>query len=715
MLKLKNICKSYNIGKNKNKNIILDNVTLDFKQGELVFILGASGSGKSTLLNIIGGNLSADSGSIWLDDVCISKLSDKKMNNYHCNVVGNIFQDYNLIEYMDVISNVMLAFNGYGDINRIKVLLKQLGLYEKRKVIVSRLSGGEKQRVAIVRALVNDPDIILADEPTGALDFKNSLEVMEILKKISTNKLVIVVSHDNYLANKYASRIINIKDGKCEYLPILDNKPIVSCKKKRKNNYLSIIKVAFKKLWLKKIRTLFTALAISLGIISMFIVSNLYYNFNDEIKELEKNVVSVFPITVSNGEFEILDSRSESSNNKIIIRDRNNFFYTNVIDNKYINYINNIDEIKYITYNYDILLPFISDKYLFMDNSYFMTIPNYKYINNNFDILYGNNISNKYEVLIKVDSNNNIDSKLLNYFDINSSIEYSDIVGRKIKIILNDNYYYKNGEYYVVGNSLEKMYNISDLELTIVGVIKEKNVVNENNYIFYSNELLNDILLINSNSEIVKDQILKDYNILGLNINKDEMLSYLGYNSLPSSINMYVDNLSNKNKVIKKLDEYNDSNTKLIYVDTMSSAIGIVKEFINIISIILIVFSLICIVVSSLMIAILTSIRVLEGKKEIGIFRSIGLGKKGVRRLFNIENSIIGIISLVISYMIILFLNNPINNLLKEYLDMNNVFRVNYSVLLFVFIINFIIIRVSGMIPARRASKLEIVNCIYNK
>ena len=213
MLKLRNICKSY------NNKVVLDNINLDFKSGELVFILGTSGSGKSTLLNIISGNLKCDSGEIILDDIYVNKLSNKKMNNYHCNIVGNIFQDYNLIEYMNVFDNIMLAFNGYGDKNRINILLKQLGIYEKRKIIVSKLSGGEKQRVAIARALVNNPDIILADEPTGALDSKNSIEVMEILKKIAENKLVIVVSHDNFLANKYADRIINIKDGNVNTYP----------------------------------------------------------------------------------------------------------------------------------------------------------------------------------------------------------------------------------------------------------------------------------------------------------------------------------------------------------------------------------------------------------------------------------------------------------------------------------------------------------------
>lgn len=713
MLKLKNICKSYNT--TNYKNIVLDNISLDFKMGELVFILGTSGSGKSTLLNIIGGYLKCDSGEIWLDNVCINKLSERKLNDYHTNVIGNIFQDYNLIEYLSVIDNIKLALNGYKSKNRIDILLRQLGIYEKRKVIVNKLSGGEKQRVAIARALVNNPDIILADEPTGALDSKNGIEVIEILKKIAKNKLVIVVSHDNYLANKYADRIINIKDGRCEYFPLINNEECTFNIKRRKNNFFSIIKLAFKNLWLKKIRTLFTSLAISLGIVSMFVVSNLYYNFNDEINKLEKSVVSVFPISISNGDIEMAENVVKKSQDRIIIKDRKKFVHTNYIDNKYINYLNNISDIKYITYNYDNLVPFISDNYNIIDNSYLMTIPSSDYIEDNYKIVYGKNISNYNEVLIKIDSNNNMDSRLLNYFNINSDIEYSDIVGRKIRVVTNNQYYSKNGNYYIINTNLNDMYNKSNIELEIVGIIKEKDIVNENNYIYYSKELLNNILDINSNSDIVKEQLLVDYNVLGLDTSKQEMLPFLGYNSLPNNINIYVDSLVNKGKVIKKLDRYNKDNEKLVYVDTMSSAIDIVKTFINIISLILIVFSIICVIISSLMIAILTSIRVLERKKEVGIFRSIGASKNNIKRLFNTENIIIGLLSLVISYLIIVLLSNPINIFLQSYLDINNLFKINYYILVIIFLINLLIVKISGILPVKKASKLDIINCIYNR
>ena len=708
MLKLINICKEYKNG--KNRNIILDNVNISFNTNELVFILGPSGSGKSTLLNIIAGNLRCDSGEVWLNNTCISKLSDRLLNNYRSTVIGNIFQDYNLIEYMSVIDNIRLAYTGNKK-NKIIKLLKELNIYDKRKMIVGKLSGGEKQRVAIARALVNDNKIILADEPTGALDSKMGIQVMDILKEVSKNKLVIVVSHDTELAKKYASRIINIMDGKCNSLPLTIDGEIdeTNIFKSKKNRLFSIAKLSLKNLWLKRIRTLFTSLAISLGITSMMLVGNLYYNFNNEIKKMEKDVVSVFPITISNGEFENLDAKFKSSDSKIVIKDREKMIKTNKIDDDYLKYINNIKEIKYIIYGYDVLIPFVSDKYKIIDNSYFKDVPN-DYINDNYEILYGKNISNNNEVLIKVDSNNNIDSRLLNYFDINSSIEYSEIVGRKIKVILNNQYYIKNGNYYVINNNLEDIYNRSNTLLTIVGVIKEKNNVDQNNYIYYNNGLLTEIFSANSKSDIVNSQIKSNYNVLGLDIKKNDMLSLLGYNSLPDSINLYVNNLTDKKKVLKSLDEKN-----LIYVDTMSNAIDIIRQFINVISLILGTFSIIAIVISSLMVAILTNVRILERKKEIGILRSLGSSRKDIKRLFNYENITIGLFALIISYLFCMAMVKPINNIMDNYLEISNILNINYYIMIIVFLINMLLIKVASIIPVFKASRMDIVKCIYNK
>ena len=284
-----------------------------------------------------------------------------------------------------------------------------------------------------------------------------------------------------------------------------------------------------------------------------------------------------------------------------------------------------------------------------------------------------------------------------------------------MKVILNDYYYIKNGGYYVVNNNNRELYNKSNISLEIVGVIKEKNETDNNNYLYCTEELINEIININSESEIAKDQLKSQNNILGNDIDRDNLLSYLGYETLPSQINIYVDNLLDKDKVIELLDKYNLDNDKMIYVDTMASAIDIVKKFIAIISVILILFSVVGIIISSLMIGILTNVRVLERKKEIGIFRSLGASKLDIKTLFNIENVFIGIISLIISMFVIMMLVGPINKIMDNYIGLENIFVIKYWLLLLVFVINLIIIKISGSIPAIKASRMEIVNCIYNR
>ena len=713
MLKLKNIYKYYKIG--KEKKTILDNVTLDFDNKGLVLIFGASGSGKSTLLNIIGGNLKCDSGEVWLHDLCVSKLSENRLNDYRNGTVGMIFQDYNLIDYMDVWDNVMLGLDKEISKTEIINLLKKLNIYEKRFVMVNKLSGGEKQRVAIARTLVNDPQIILADEPTGNLDSVNGKMVMETLANIAREKLVIVVSHDYHLVSNYASKIIKLSDGKCEnnIVKNIDNEKVVLLKRKKYRH--KIINLAFKNLWLKKGRTLVTSFAISLGIVGIFTVINLYNNFNNEINKLEADVVSIFPIVVQNGDFELLSNEKEIGDEKIIVKHRDKYVHTNRINDKYLDYIKNIHEIEYLSFDYNISLPVISDKHNVVDNKYLKEVPSIKYIDNNFDILAGSNIKSRFDVLLKVDSNNNVDEELLGYFGIDNNISYQEIIGRKMKVIINDNYYSLNGNLYIHETNYGSLYDKSEIELTIVGIVREKTIINEDTFLYYDNSLIDLIVDINSKSEIVFNQIESDYNVLNLDLGKNEMLSYLGYNTFPTSVYIYVGNLDNKEKVIRKLDQYNSSNQKLIYVDTMGEAIGLLKQFVTIIGIILVAFSVIAIIISFLMVGILTNVRVLERKKEIGILRSLGFSRKNVRYLFNTENVILGFIAILFSIIFINLIREPLNGFVNNYLDEVNVFDINYGIFILVGIVNIFIVRISSFIPAWKASKMDVVSCIYNR
>lgn len=233
MLEIKKIHKVYTT--DNFKQTALDNVSLNFRESEFVSILGPSGSGKTTLLNIIGGLDKYTSGDLIINGVSTKKYNDRDWDTYRNHKIGFVFQSYNLISHQSVLSNVELALTLSGVSSserkeRAKEALKQVGLEKHINKRPNQLSGGQMQRVAIARALINDPDIILADEPTGALDSETSKQIMDILKKISKDKLVIMVTHNPELAKEYSSRIIKLKDGKV----IDDSNPYKEAKKEEK-------------------------------------------------------------------------------------------------------------------------------------------------------------------------------------------------------------------------------------------------------------------------------------------------------------------------------------------------------------------------------------------------------------------------------------------------------------------------------------------------
>ena len=713
MLRLINVCKSYKYG--KNKFAVLDNVNLDFKKREMVFILGNSGSGKSTLLNIVGGILDVDSGKVMLDDKDITKFNKNMLCNYRNNMIGFIFQDYHLIEYMSAIDNIKLGMTiKNNNSNYIDDMLNKLGIYHKKYTKVNKLSGGEKQRVAIARALVNNPDIILCDEPTGALDRVNGVKVMDILKEISKDKLVIVVSHDNILASKYADRVINISDGKVDYYPQIDMDKFNDIKKK-KIGLWKLIKLAIKNLGLKKGRTFLTSLAVSIGFVCMLMVLCLYKSFSSDLSVLEKDIVSKFPISIYNGDFEMTDYDVKTSDNMIVKKDKVNYIHANKINQYYLDYINNIDEIEYVSYSYDISMPLISDRYKLLDNDYMRMVPSNEFIDNNYDILYGNNISNMNEIILKIDGDNNVSSELLDVFNINKDINYEDIIGRKIKVILNDLYYIENSGYYYINDDYYELYRNSNIELKIVGVVREKETTLNESYFYFDKSLIDYVIGINKDSEIVIDQINNDNNILGIDMDKNDLLAYLGYETLPNKIDIYVNDIDDKNIVLEKLDDYNKKYDKLIYIDGMKDAIDIFKSIINVVTVVLTVFSLISMIVSSLMIFILTNNRVMERVKEIGILRAVGAKASDITRLFNIENLIIGIISSLLGMIFVVIVKEPINIIMENLMIGNDIFKIYIDLVIVSILFNIFIVVMSGYIPSRIASKKKIVDCIYNR
>ena len=308
MLRLENIKKDYVTGDSKVE--ALKGITLQFRKSEFVSILGQSGCGKTTLLNIIGGLDRYTSGDLVINGKSTKEFKDRDWDSYRNHSVGFVFQTYNLIPHQSILANVELALtlSGVSKSERRKKAIKALedvGLKEQINKKPNQLSGGQMQRVAIARALVNDPEIILADEPTGALDTKTSVQVMEILKKIAKDRLIIMVTHNPDLAEKYSSRIIKILDGKI----IDDSNPYSKEEEKKEDrtskanskvsmSFLTALSLSLNNLMTKKGRTFLTSFAGSIGIIGIALILSLSSGMQTYINRVEEDTLSSFPITV---------------------------------------------------------------------------------------------------------------------------------------------------------------------------------------------------------------------------------------------------------------------------------------------------------------------------------------------------------------------------------------------------------------------------------
>ncbi len=341
MLQLKNITKNYLSGDNKVQ--ALKGIDIEFRENEFVSILGQSGCGKTTLLNIIGGLDRYTSGDLIINGKSTKEFKDKDWDTYRNHSVGFVFQSYNLIPHQTVLANVELALtiSGVGKTERRKraiEALQKVGLGDQINKKPNQMSGGQMQRVAIARALVNDPDILLADEPTGALDSKTSVQVMEILKEISKDRLIIMVTHNPELAEKYSSRIVKLLDGKI----IDDSNPYKSSEedvKKARNKkdksgkasmkFTTAVRLSLNNLMTKKGRTFLTSFAGSIGIIGIALILSLSHGVQSYINRVEEDTLSSYPLTIQEASIDVTSmleammgngEKEEHNDNKIYSR-----------------------------------------------------------------------------------------------------------------------------------------------------------------------------------------------------------------------------------------------------------------------------------------------------------------------------------------------------------------------------------------------------------
>ena len=778
MIKLIDVSKTYKQLSSETK--ALDNINVEFENSGFVFILGPSGSGKTTLLNVIGGLDKIDSGKIIIDDKEINKFKNHELDCYRNENVGFIFQNYNLIDHLNIYENISLPLR----INKISPkeikqrtnsIIKTLGLERERNKYPNQVSGGQLQRAAIARALITNPKIVLADEPTGALDSKNSKLIMDILKNISKDRLVIMVSHNEELANTYASRIIRLNDGKIESSEEKRDKNDIGKEynKKRSFKYISLnasFKLSLKNILTKKVRTILTIIATSIGIISTCLVLMVSNSMTAYTEYAQKQALGSYPITISssinpidNDEID-KDMEEYPNSNVITITNEYSSYYShvNVFDTEYLDYIKNMDKSIYTVIDYGSslnmhVLTYYDEHYEYLSGSSYVKCLNddINYLKDEYDLLYGNNYpQSENEIALVIDKNNCIDAYVLDYLGIDykdkETYTFEEICEKEFKLISNDVYYRYDSESdrFLYNNNLEDVYQNELMTLKISCVLRIKKSATTKLYqtgLLYTQKLEDYAHESALSSQAVIKQLeygldknvfsgkpYEDITTTFTTYTKEYLLESnlktLSYYYNTSYIRIYTDKFENRSKVKKKQKAYNinkDEAKQIIYRDYMGSITEEFEKFIKILTNVLIIFSSISLLVSSIMIALVMYISVVERIKEIGILRCIGYSKINVGWTFLTEATLIGFTSGVIGVIIarvaikpiLKFVSNVVEDLYSETYDISTITKVNMNpieILLLVLFASLIAI-LAALIPAIIASMKEPVKAIRHQ
>ncbi|MBE7082488.1 MAG: ABC transporter ATP-binding protein/permease [Clostridiales bacterium] len=786
MIQIENIVKTYTAGDSVVR--ALTDISLSFRENEFVSVLGPSGCGKTTLLNILGGLDRYDSGDIKVNGVSTKNYKDKDWDAYRNHYIGFVFQNYNLIPHLTVVENVELALSIGGTKKSEKrqlalEALEKVGLKEQAKKKPNQLSGGQMQRVAIARAIVNNPEIILADEPTGALDSETSMQVMDILKEISKDHLVIMVTHNKELADKYSSRIINLLDGKL----ISDSKPYKPRKKapkekaKKPKSAMSIFTafaLSFKNLFSKKIKTFLVSFAGSIGIIGIALVLAISTGMTNYVNNLQSDTLSGYPVTITSTslDFNSLtglmenmgDDNQTSQDGQVAYYDYNDLFGIlgryNHFGEEFMNYVfefelndkqktaeeQNLSALK-VEYSTNMNMYTQMNSMIFKVNTdvststlsgttsslFYEGLEDVDFVMENYNLEYGHYPQNKNEICLVIDSNG-FALQTLSAIGIEyqkeddgsvTGINYSDIVGKEYRLVLNEQMYTYNqdsdtittnetviptpiGEFRTITPSLYN--NENNVKLTISGIIKIKDDANSSIFssgLMYTPELSEYVRTQNRNSTVVQKtlQNKKMYKPYKVNISEikqfitietegetlnfespEEMQSFIknyynielstdeflelslqtfGASTIPSTIYMYTKSFDAKQVITEYLNAWNSTEqgklTPINYTDSTAFLTDSLGMLINIISYILIAFAAISLVVSSIMIGIITYTSVIERTKEIGVLRSIGARKKDISRVFNMETFIIGLTAGLIGVLFTFALTFPISAIIQ--------------------------------------------------
>ena len=841
MLQLQRISKVYYTG-NQEFHALKD-ISIRFRENEFVSILGQSGSGKTTLLNIIGGLDQYTSGDLLIQGKSTKQFKDRDWDSYRNHTIGFVFQSYNLIGHQTALSNVEIAMtlSGVSKSERKKraiEALERVGLKDHLYKKPSQMSGGQMQRIAIARALVNNPKVVLADEPTGALDSETSVQIMELLKDIAKERLVIMVTHNPELAKTYSTRIVQVLDGNIlsdsnPYEPTEEPKQGDIQFTKTKMSFLTALALSFNNLLTKKGRTFLTAFAGSIGIIGIALILALSNGVSDYVKKVQEDTLVSLPLTISEQNQSNLMATSPDLSEKPY-RDKNelgvNTLLTNLLKKQigkndlasFKNYLDkHASEVEHLTkdirYQYN-LQPYIyaSDtsngpKSILPSNladevdTANQTIKGYlqnidywsqlssdqEMLNAQYDVLEGRLPKDKSEIVLIVDEENQISDLLLYSLRIkdpselndakkldelkSQTYQYRDFIGKTFKAVVNTNRFVKENNQWInkINDEAYMKTQIENgLELKIVGVLRQKEgtssgVNSPSGGVAYTSALIDDTSEQIQNSDIVKEQeanptinvftgkefakdpkpfnsadLTEEEKIQLVKLTPEQQAQYIQqYNensaatyeenlaklgvidkSKPAAIEFYTSSFQQKQELKDFINAYNtakkdagEDDKVLSYSDDIQTIMSSITTMVGVITTVLVGFVAISLIVSSIMIAIITYISVLERTKEIGILRAMGASKKDIRRIFTAETAIEGFISGVLGIAITLLATIPINAVVSKMTNVENVAQLPWEAALILIGISIVLTMLAGLIPSRIAAKKDPVESLRSE
>lgn len=841
MLQLQHISKVYHTA-NQEFHALKD-ISIRFRENEFVSILGQSGSGKTTLLNIIGGLDQYTSGDLLIQGKSTKQFKDRDWDSYRNHTIGFVFQSYNLIGHQTALSNVEIAMtlSGVSKAERKKraiEALERVGLKDHLYKKPSQMSGGQMQRIAIARALVNNPKVVLADEPTGALDSETSVQIMELLKDIAKERLVIMVTHNPELAKTYSTRIVQVLDGNI----LSDSNPYEPTEEKTqgdiqftktKMNFMTALALSFNNLLTKKGRTFLTAFAGSIGIIGIALILALSNGVSDYVKKVQEDTLVSLPLTISEQNQSNLLATSPDLSEKPY-KDNNELGVNTVLTKllkkqigkndlasfkKYLE--ENASQVEALTkdvrYQYN-LQPYIYETdtsngpksilpstladevetsnqtmkgYLHNIDYWSELSSDTNMLESQYDVLEGRLPIDKSEIVLIADENNEISDLLLYSLRVkdpselndakkldelgSQTYQYSDFIGKTFKAVVNTNRFVKENNQWINkidDKSYMKTQIENGLELKIVGVLRQKegtrsSVNSPSGGVAYTRALIDYTSEQIQNSDIVKEQeanptinvftgkefakdpkpfnsadlteeekiqlakmtpeqqaqYVQQYND-NLAATYEENLAKLGVidKSKPAAIEFYTSSFQQKQELKDFINAYNtakkdagEDDKVLAYSDDIQTIMSSITTMVGVITTVLVGFVAISLIVSSIMIAIITYISVLERTKEIGILRAMGASKKDIRRIFTAETAIEGFISGVLGIAITLLATFPINAIVAQTTKVDGVAQLPWDAALILILISIVLTVLAGLIPSRIAAKKDPVESLRSE